>query len=459
MKYTFDSSIIRAYDIRGIYNETLRDADAYHIGMAFAAYMNKFTKGTKVAVGRDGRLSSPALHGQLIKGLSDGGLNVVDFGVVPTPALYYGAYQDGIDAGIMITGSHNPPNYNGFKMVVNKKPFYGSELKMLESILDGTFIPSHKGEILAQDIKPAYIECLAAIASGNKSLKVVWDPGNGAVGSMLRDLVTKLPGEHIIINEAVDGTFPSHHPDPTILKNLQQLIDEVKSQKADLGIAFDGDGDRLAAIDSTGAVISGERLLTMFAIDLAKRFDDQLIICDVKTSDSILKILKDIGFRPMLWKTGHSNIKVKMKELGCQLAGEMSGHIFFGENYYGFDDAVLGAVKLFNLLLNSTQTLEELNSIFPITYTTPEIKVKVLEEEKFQLIDDIRSKLTSASQDYNDLDGVRVSNKDGWWLVRASNTENCLTVRVESSSEQNFVVLKGQVANLLTEVGVVGNWL
>lgn len=458
MNYKFDPSIIRAYDIRGIFEQTLSGEDAYHIGLAFAAYLHKEGVGKTVSVARDGRLSSPQLSTKLLQGLVDGGLKVIDIGLVPTPTLYYAAYQDGVDAGIMITGSHNPANYNGFKMVVNKRPFYGAQLQQLETIL-GNYTPANRGgQVAKADYIDRYLEAILANVENKAKLKVVWDPGNGAVGAVLKQLVARLGGDHIIINGEVDGTFPAHHPDPTIAKNLEQLIAKVKQEEADFGIAFDGDGDRLAAVDSEGNIISGERLLTIFAMDLAKRHKDQVIICDVKTSDSILSILSNLGLKPMLWKTGHSNIKIKMKEIGCQLAGEMSGHIFFAENYYGFDDAILGAVKLFNLIAQSGQSLRELNKIFPSTFTTPEVKVKVLESEKFAIIERLREVLNSRQQSFNDLDGVRVSTAKGWWLVRASNTENCLTIRVESTDQHNFEELKLDVKTLLVEIGVDQPW-
>jgi phosphomannomutase len=445
-----NESIFRAYDIRGIVDVTLSEDDVYNIGRAFATYLHDNDLGKNIDVAMDSRLSSPMLKEGLISGLLEGGMHVRDLDIVPTPTLYFTSYHKDVDAGIMITGSHNPINYNGLKFVLKQKPFYGDDLLKLRDICKAGKYCSGQGKLKLEDLRFSYVnEVVKHARVGEKKLKAVWDPANGAVASILNDLTTSLPWSHVLINESLDGNFPAHHPDPHVYENLLQLIEVVKYEDADIGIAFDGDGDRLAVVDKFGNVLSGEKLLTIFAQDLLTRHNGASIICDVKTSDTIIAKIKSLGGNPLLWKTGHSNIKVKMKEIGCLLAGEMSGHIFFGEDYFGFDDAVLGAIKLLSILSNSDKSLTDFYNDFAQNYESLETKVEVNDEEKFAIIAAIKAELKARQIEFCDIDGVRVSNEDGWWLIRASNTEPCLTVRIEATDAEAFAKSREIVCALL----------
>lgn len=456
-KHKFAPVILREYDIRGIVGKNLSEEDAYFIGRAYSTYLKTLDIKGRVCVGYDGRLSSILLNGALVGGLLDSGLEVIHIGLVPTPTLYFSTIINKCVGGIMITGSHNPPEYNGFKIMLQGQPLYGQQIKELALIAhEGRFVSGVGTVSTIDDVREKYVEVLLAKALGvvKRNLKIAWDPGNGSTGEIVQALTSKIPGKHILINEKIDGSFPAHHPDPTEAKNMHQLIELVKEYKCDFGIAFDGDGDRIGVIDDKGRMISGEQLLLIFASDLLLRKKGAKIIADVKTSNIVFNNIQRLGGKTVMWKTGHSNIKSKMKQEKAMLAGEMSGHIFFGENYYNFDDALFGACKLINILANGQKKLSDIVDSFPKLYSTPELRITVKEEEKFYLVDRLKSVLLAKRKKLDDLDGVRVIEKTGWWLLRASNTQNCLVVRVEGVSTDDLFNITKQVIDYCGEAGI-----
>lgn len=443
--HKFNPEILRAYDIRGTIGATLFNEDAYYLSRSLAQVLEgKGLKG-RVCIGYDGRLTSPELHSLLVKGFIDSGVDVLDIGLVPTPALYFATVTQKCVAGVMITGSHNPPEYNGFKIMLNGASFFGDDIQELAQIAGQGKFPTGIGNITVLDIKPVYLNYLIKHVANNLNdkLKIAWDPGNGATGEIISMLIKKLPGQHYLINEIIDGNFPAHHPDPTIYNNLIQLIEVVKQNKCDLGIAFDGDGDRIGIIDSEGRVIHGDQILYILAKDLLSRHPGAKVIVDVKTSDIIFDQITQMGGVPVIWRTGHSFIKTKMNEENAMLAGEMSGHIFFAEDYYNFDDAIFGACKLIKFLSSSDTSIARIIDSLPKVYGTTELKVEVAENEKFMIVEKLKQLLRKSNKPFNDLDGVRVKEQGGWWLLRASNTQNVLVVRIEAQSLARL----GEIAN------------
>ncbi|AIF81084.1 phosphomannomutase [endosymbiont of Acanthamoeba sp. UWC8] len=453
-KHFFDQEILRKYDIRGTFGKNLNEADAYYLGKSFAVFLHNNNIPLKVCVGYDGRISSPSLEKELTEGLSESNVEVVRIGLVPTPVLYFAThFIPGAISGIMVTGSHNPPDQNGFKMVADHASVFDNDISELGEIAKrGKFIDS-SGEVKTTNIIEAYLSKIIKLNTPSnsilKKLKVVWDPANGAACEVIKQLVERLPGEHKVINGKVDGTFPSHHADPTQPENLVQLIDEVKKEGADLGIAFDGDGDRIGVVDSEGRILYGDQLLMIYAKDLLSRNKNAKIIADVKTSQVVFESIRNWGGEDILWKTGHSLIKQKMKEENAMLAGEMSGHVFFAEDYYGYDDAIFAAVRLLKILYDGEKSLTEIYDELPKTISTPEIRIECTEKRKFKIIDEVTLHAKKLGLSINNIDGVRVNNDLGWWLVRASNTQNCLVVRVESLSEAGLNALCKELFEIL----------
>jgi phosphomannomutase len=451
--HRFDSSILREYDIRGIVGDTLNTPDATAIGGAFGTMVRR-KGGKRVAVGRDGRLSSPDLAKACIDGLTAAGIDVVDIGMVSTPMLYFAVYHLEADGGIMITGSHNPPSHNGFKMMMGKKSFYGADIQSLGKMAEAADIDSGKGSSQHKDILGDYAARLLRDVKPGRKLKVAWDTGNGAVGVSIRAVVDKLPGEHFILNEKVDGTFPSHHPDPTVPKNLEQLQAEVAKHGCDLGIAFDGDGDRIGAIDGKGRILWGDQLLVLWARDVLKTRPGATIIADVKASQVLFDEIARAGGKPLMFKTGHSLIKTKMAELGSPLAGEMSGHIFFADTFYGFDDALYCGIRLLNIVAGGTASLADMRDELPQLVNTPELRFDCGDARKFKVVDEVKERLLNAGAKVNDVDGVRVSTADGWWLLRASNTQAVLVARCEARDSAGLERLMTDLRAALTASGV-----
>ena len=432
----FDKEILREYDIRGIVGGNINENTAYTIGRAFGYIVIKKLNSNIIATGYDGRLTSPTLHQAVCEGLKDSGARVINIGMGPTPMTYFAHYHLNADAAIMVTGSHNPSEYNGFKMVFNKNSFFADDIQSLQKIIDDNELQLKNGQIINQDITKDYIDRVLLNINLNRELKIAWDPGNGAMGKVIRQIVDKLSNtKNIIINEEVDGTFPNHHPDPTVPKNMLQLIEAVKNNNCDIGLAFDGDGDRLGVIDNKGRIIWADQYMLLLCKEIASLYENPKIIMDVKCSKVFFDEAKKINCDPIMSRTGHSPIKEKMKELNSPLSGEMSGHVCYGDDFYGYDDAMYVGLRLLRILANQNNSLSDLIEVYPKTYSTPETRFDVDESRKFIIIDEIKERLKKLDEKIIDIDGVRVENNDGWFLMRASNTQNQLTCRAESISE------------------------
>ena len=452
MTHAFHPTTLREYDIRGIIGETLGDADAYAIGRGFGTLIRR-AGGSRVAVGYDGRVSSPVLEEALVRGLGDSGIHAVRIGMGATPMLYYAEMTQGVDGGIQITGSHNPDNYNGFKMVFQHRPFFGEDIQTLGKMAAAGDWDDGSAGSEKIDILDAYVARLVEGFDG-KAFRIGWDAGNGATGPALEKLVKLLPGEHYTLFTEVDGNFPNHHPDPTEEKNLADLKALVAEKKLDFGIAFDGDGDRIGAIDGEGRVIWGDQLLMIFAEAVLKDVPGATIIADVKASQALYDRIAELGGKPLMWKTGHSLIKSKMKETDSPLAGEMSGHIFFKHQYYGYDDALYGAVRLIRAATMLGKSVTQLRSDMPAMINTPEMRFQVDESRKFAVVDEVLARLKAAGAQVNDTDGARVNTPDGWWLLRASNTQDVLVARAEARDEAGLSRLMAQIDDQLAQSGI-----
>ncbi|RDV05967.1 phosphomannomutase/phosphoglucomutase [Sphingorhabdus pulchriflava] len=453
MPHNFHPTTLREYDIRGIIGETLGAEDAYAIGRSFATLLGR-AGGKKVAVGYDGRTSSPMLEEALICGINESGLDAVSVGMGPTPMLYYAeAVLEDVDGGIQITGSHNPANYNGFKMVFQGRPFFGADIQTLGAMAAAGDWTEGAGSASSFDIMDQYVARIAE-AAPDKPFRIAWDTGNGAAGPVVERLVKLLPGEHHTLFTEVDGNFPNHHPDPTEEKNLVDLKRLVAEKQLDFGLAFDGDGDRIGAIDGQGRVIWGDQLLQIFAEDVLADVPGATIIADVKASQALYDRIAALGGKPLMWKTGHSLIKSKMKEVGSPLAGEMSGHIFFKHDYYGFDDAIYAGLRLMRASARLGKSVTELRSAMPEMINTPEMRFQVDESRKFAVIDEVLARLSVEGADVNATDGARVNTADGWWLLRASNTQDVLVARAEASSEAGLERLMAQIDAQLAASGL-----
>ncbi len=451
--HCFDPTILREYDIRGIVGQSLTIADAHMVGLSFGSVVRD-AGGQRVCVGYDGRLSSPDMSDALIKGLQAVGIDVVRIGLGPTPMLYFATHVLEADAGVMVTGSHNPPAYNGFKMMLGKAPFWGEQIQALgRRSADGDW-RAGAGTLDDEAIVERYVARLAQDYDATRGCRVAWDAGNGAAAVALGALVAALPGEHFLLNDSVDGRFPAHHPDPTVPENLEQLRETVLRERCDIGVAFDGDGDRIGVIDGEGRILWGDQILTLIARDILPRLPGATVIADVKASDVLFDEVARLGGHPVMIPTGHSIIKSKMVEFGAPLAGEMSGHIFFGERYYGFDDALYAAVRFIDIVARSGGTLAALRDGLPQVVNTPEIRFEVSEERKFELVEEIEARLERDGVEMSTIDGVRVKQADGWWLLRASNTQNVLVVRCEAQTQEALKWLKDQVSRRLRNAGI-----
>ena len=444
-------SILRAYDIRGVVPNELSEDDLYVIGRAFAAEMHALG-GKRAAVGYDGRLSSPGLEQALVDGLVASGIEVFRSGLGPSPMLYFATHILEADAGLMVTGSHNPPEFNGLKMTLGGDAFFDKDILRLGRRVDAKDFVDGEGRLEHVDVFDRYVERLFKDLTGTKTLKVAWDPGNGAAGAVTDALVAKLPGEHFVINSEIDGTFPAHHPDPTVEANLDQLKELVAREKCDLGIGFDGDGDRIGIIDQHGRVMWGDQLLALLAREVLADEPGANILCDVKASRVFFDEIRRLGGKPVMWKAGHSHIKSKMVELNSPLAGEMSAHIFFKHRYYGYDDALYSAIRLLSVLASADETLADILDAMPSMHNTPEIRFDCPDDRKFIAVDEIASR-ARAMKDVTifDMDGVRAETADGWWLLRASNTQPMLVVRCESDTEAGLERLLDEVRSQLRE--------
>ena len=453
MTHQFNATILREYDIRGIVGDTLTEADAYALGRTYAA-LARDEGARRIAVGRDGRTHSGMLEAALIRGLNEGGIDAVQIGMGPSPMLYFATHYLDVDGGVQVTGSHNPADYNGFKLLLNGRSVFGEEIQGIGRRAAAGDWSKGNGSVEEVDIREAYIDRLLEGFSG-KPFRIGWDAGNGAAGPILDRLIARLPGQHFAIFTEVDGHFPNHHPDPTVEKNLEDLKRLVADKQLDFGIAFDGDGDRIGAVDGKGRVIWGDQLLMILAEAVLREVPGSTIIADVKASQTLFDRVAEFGGKPLMWKTGHSLIKSKMKETGAPLAGEMSGHIFFKHRWYGFDDALYAAVRLIEAVSASGKTLTELKDAMPQAVSTPEMRFQVDEARKFAIVDEVRERLSSDGAKVDATDGVRVSTVDGWWLLRASNTQDVLVARAEAADQAGVERLMAQIDAQLARSGVM----
>lgn len=440
--------IFREYDIRGIADRELTDEAVRDIGSAAAAYWIR--KGVKkIASGRDNRLSSDRIWKALTQGMLASGIDIIDAGVVPTPLLYHSIIHFDCGGGVMITGSHNPPEFNGFKICLGFRSIYGKEIQALADLIEKRDFVSGKGRMEKKDAIAPYLEDVEKRLKLKKKLRVVFDAGNGTTGAIAVKLFRKLGCEVIGLYTQMDGHFPNHLPDPTIPACMKDLISKVKEAGADAGLACDGDGDRIGAIDEKGGIIWGDKLLALFSREILKKGPAKIIF-EVKCSQGLVEDIKAHGGEPIMWKTGHSLIKEKMKEVKSPLAGEMSGHIFFADNYYGYDDAIFACGRLLELLSNTGKKLSELAGEVPAYINTPEIRVPSSDEEKFKIVDKIKEYFR-ARYEIIDVDGVRILFEDGWGLVRASNTQPALVLRFEAKDEKRLREIRAIVEQKLSE--------
>lgn len=465
--------LFREYDIRGIFGDDLTPEVAELIGRAYAIMARKAGvakgAGMKISVGRDVRLSSTALRDALIKGLTESGVDCIDIGECPTPLQYFSMqhFKDKVCGGVMITGSHNPPEYNGFKVSVGKETIHGHEIQALKKIIRDevdTAASTGGGKVETYDIIPHYIDTVAAkfnLPKLTKPVKVVLDSGNGTAGPVAPELLRRLGCEVVELFSAPDGRFPNHHPDPTVPKNLKHLIDTVIKEGADFGVAYDGDADRIGVVDEKGGIIWGDKLMVIFSRAILESSPGATIVGEVKCSQVMYDEIAKAGGKPVMWKTGHSLIKAKMKELGAAMAGEMSGHIFFADRYYGFDDAVYASARLVEIMAarrvkDPKFAFSSLLAGVPDTVVTPEIRVDCPDEMKFEVIERLDRAIGSGTQDLVvkdiiKIDGLRINFNGGWALVRASNTQPVLVMRFEATSEQLLETAKAFIRQKMAE--------
>ncbi len=459
-------ALFREYDLRGIVGNELTESIAEQVGRAYCTYVKD--RGLKtISVGRDGRLSSPALFKSLIKGLLDGGLNVIDIGICPSPLLYFSLFQLPVQGGIMITGSHNAAEYNGFKICVGKEAIHGGAIQDLRQVMEAGNFVSGRGTLSEHPIIPDYLAYLKKSFAGldAKRLHVVIDCGNGVAALVAKEALELLGCRVTGLYCELDGRFPNHHPDPTVLENLDDLVHAVTQHKADVGIGYDGDADRIGAIDERGEVLWGDRLMVVYSRDILAAKPGSTIISEVKASQSLYDDIAKQGGKPIMWKTGHSLIKAKMKSEKAVLAGEMSGHMFFADRYFGYDDAIYASCRLVEVLAKTGKSLSSLVADLPVTSVTPEIRVDTPDAIKFDLVKKIQERLTSCAQsrqpigtqkfvvrDVVTIDGVRAIFEDGWGLIRASNTQPALVLRFEASSPDRLAAIRAVIEGELAEV-------
>ena len=426
--------IFREYDIRGIADEELLNAEVELLGRALGTYLIRHS-GSSICLGRDCRLSGSRIHDALLRGLLASGAHVLDVGVVPTPLLYYSVVHFEAGGGIMITGSHNPPEYNGIKTVCGPGTLHGEEIQQVLKLIQGNDFESGAGTVKDIDAVSPYVEEIASQFQFSRRIKVVLDAGNGTAGPVVHRLLEKLNVEAVELFFEMDGRFPNHHPDPTVPANLRDLAKAVGKEKAELGIAFDGDADRIGALDENGEAIYGDMLLLIFGREILSRKPGATFIGEVKCSQAMYDKLSELGGNPIMYKTGHSLIKAKMKQAKAELAGEMSGHMFFADRYYGFDDALYAACRLIEIVAHSGKALSAQLEGVPKTISTPELRVDCPDDKKFLVVAKVAEMVRRRHQ-VVDVDGVRVPFAQGWGLVRASNTQPVLVMRFEAASDK-----------------------
>lgn len=440
---------VRSYDLRGVVGRQLGLGDARQLGLAYAAWVR--ARGLRrIAVGRDGRLSSPDLERALVEGLVAGGMLVHRIGVGPTPQLHFAVEAYGLDGGIMVTASHNPREDNGFKLMIGSEPVHSETLRALVATAGS---PAAGGALVDFPVSQTYVARLQAQVCARRPLTVVWDCGNGAVGALIKQLTQGLPGRHLLLNPSVDGHFPAHHPDPSIAGNLRELQEMVRTHDADLGVAFDGDGDRLGVVDESGAIVWPDQVLLLLAGEVLRAAPGACIVGDVKSSRVLFEEVARLGGRPVMAPSGYVRVRDAMRREGAPLAGEMSGHVFFADCWQGTDDALFAAVRLLDCLARARRTLGEFRRSLPATAATPELRIPCPEDRKPEVLRRVAERLAAAGAQVDTIDGLRVTEPDGWWLLRASGTEPKLTIRCEAAEESGLQRLRTVVAAHLQACG------
>jgi phosphomannomutase/phosphoglucomutase len=450
-----EQGIFREYDIRGIADKELLDADVELLGRSLATYLIRHS-GYRICLGRDCRLSGDRIHAALRKGMLAAGANVTDIGVVPTPVLYYSAVHFKADGAVMITGSHNPPEYNGLKTVCGSGTLHGDQIQQIYKLILNNDFETGTGTVKEVDAVTPYVDEIAAQFHFERKVKLVLDAGNGTAGPVVHRLMKKLNVDCTELFFEMDGHFPNHHPDPTVVSNLKDLAEAVTSGKAELGIAFDGDSDRIGAVDEDGTVVFGDMLMLIFGREILTRKPGATFIGEVKCSQVMYDKLKALGGNPIMFKTGHSLIKAKMKQEHAELAGEMSGHMFFADRYYGYDDALYAACRLIEIVAKAGKPLSAQLEGIPSLVSTPELRVDCADDKKFKVVEKVAA-MVRRQHEVVDVDGVRVPFEEGWGLVRASNTQPVLVMRFEASSQALLdkyqTYLEGVVEQAKKDVG------
>ncbi len=446
-----NKGIFREYDIRGIVDKDLKDEDVYILSRAIGTYL--IQNGAKdLMIGRDCRLSSDHISEILIKGLCECGLNVSDIGIVPTPVFYFSLFEFNADGGVMITASHNPSEYNGFKVALGKSTIYGAEiLKLYDIAVSGRF-ELGRGNSQKISVTDKYIDYVVNnIKLGNRRFKVAVDGGNGTGGPVATEILKRMGIEFESLYCEMDGRFPNHHPDPTLVEAMQDLIKNVKERGCEIGIGYDGDSDRIGVVDKNGNIVYGDQLMIIFAKEILKERPGATFIAEVKCSKTLYDEIKKAGGNPIMWRTGHSLIKARMKEVNAELAGEMSGHMFFANRYFGYDDAIYASMRLIELLSKSNKSFEEIINELPKMKSTPEIRFDMPDDKKFKIVEILKEYFISRNYSVIDIDGVRVTFEDGWGLVRASNTQPALVLRFEATTDKRLLEIKDLFMSKLNE--------
>ncbi|MDR2681821.1 MAG: phosphomannomutase/phosphoglucomutase [Holosporaceae bacterium] len=439
--------IFREYDIRGIVDQNLFLQDAYYIGRAFGTFLAE-KKLKKVCVGHDCRNSSSELFRELSSGLIKSGMEVISLGVCHTPMVYYAEHKMNFDACVMVTGSHNPPEYNGFKFMLGLDPFFGKDIKTLaEMIVARKFIDGNGREVVMNHIFSSYVKDIISDFQFSNDLKIAWDIGNGATSNAVKAVTSMIPGKHHLLFEEMDGNFPNRSPDPTTAKSIEYLAKFVSYNDFDAGFAFDSDGDRLCVVNNAGEMLYSDQLLSIIAKDFLQKNPGAQVIADVKSCNSLFETIKSCGGIAIMEKVGHSFIKARMKSSGALLAGELSGHIYFKDRWFGFDDGVYAALRCLELLSANKNAFSNLKYGF----VTPEIRIECSENEKFLIIESLKKKLKNKKISLIEIDGIRVTSDLGWWILRASNTQSALSLRIEGYSEENMKKIKADIIKYLQE--------
>lgn len=447
-----NKGIFREYDIRGIVEKDLKDDDVYTLSRAIGTYLANHGA-RRIAVGRDCRPSSDHISEIVIRGLCECGLNVTDISVVPTPVFYFSLFELDAEGGVMITASHNPSEYNGFKVALGKSTIYGKEIQRLYDIaMEGKFV-SGSGSSKKESVTDRYVDYVVRnIKLGKRRFRVAVDGGNGTGGPVAVEILKRMGVEFESLYCEMDGRFPNHHPDPTLVEAMQDLIRVVKEKGCEIGVGYDGDSDRLGVVDRNGNIVWGDQLMIIFAKEILKEKPNATFIAEVKCSKVLYDEIRKAGGNPVMWRTGHSLIKAKMKEVGAELAGEMSGHMFFANRYFGYDDAIYASMRLIELLSNSEKSFDQMISEIPKMKSTPEIRFDMPDEKKFRIVEMIKEYFKSQNYSVIDIDGVRVTFEDGWGLVRASNTQPALVLRFEAENEKRLNEIKEMFMNKLNEL-------